>query len=160
MNVAGFLPMFGVTPHIPGICTSGEPDANPAGAIDDRPGAVPKPKRSKKNRQQRTGPCVTCGGRIPVGSVFVCATCHSVAPDIAPKVARHGYPAVGHNRMSERDCEIQKAKLKAQVAGPKPEKPVRLTARECKGMRRDARAGEHPIPAVEAFLAVQEAQVA
>jgi hypothetical protein len=157
INPSRFLPMFGVAPHVPAICTSGEPDGNPAEAIDPRTGLTARPKRSRKSRPQRTGPCGVCGGRIPVGSVFVCATCHAVAPDIAAKVARHGFPACGHNRMSVRECEIQKAQLKAQVSGPKAEKPVSLTAKERKGLRRDARAGEHPLPVVEAFLATQVA---
>lgn len=156
MNTAQFVPMLGVAPHSPARCipvraVDRESDANKPDAIDPRKGEQP-PRRKGKRRQTESGPCGTCGGRIPVGSVFVCLACHSVAPDVAAKVGRHALPALEFDARYGDNREKQAKKAAAEAKAAK-RKEVRLTAKQRKGLLKDARAGDQPLPLVQAFLA-------
>jgi hypothetical protein len=151
VNVARFLLMFGAAPHVPAICRSGERDANPADATDPRLPEAPRPRRKSKRRQIESGPCATCGGRIPIGSDFVCASCHAVAPDVAAKVARHMLPALEYDAR-EGDNRAKQAKKLAAEAKKAARKTVKLTAKERRQLRADARRGDQPAGEVRAFL--------
>jgi hypothetical protein len=144
INASQFVPMFGVSPHTPGLCR--EKDAN----VEQD--AKPRPK--KRRRQTPIGPCPTCGGGIKEGSIFVCASCHAVAPDKAAKVGRHVLPALEYDARYGDGLEKQREKAKADAKAAK-RKEVRLTAKQRKALLRDAKAGEHPLPIVEAFLLSQ-----
>jgi hypothetical protein len=113
--------------------------------------------RAERKKREK-GPCPTCKGRIPDYSWAACMTCGAVAPGKEAVARKHGEPVgscsvdlrkgTQHEQKQAHDKAVALAKAKAA------RKPT-LTAKERRGLRADARAGDQPLPIVEAFLAAQ-----
>jgi hypothetical protein len=140
-----FWPLFGLNwPPVP-----------PPPPVSD---CGPRAERKRRERGQAARPCATCKGKIAAHSWAICMTCSATAPGKEAVARKHGKAVdscpVDLRKGTPYEQEQAAARAKAKAAAKAARKPV-LTAKDRRALRADARAGDQPLPIVEAFLAAQ-----